>query len=283
MKKIRSLPFGYSIANGRIVIDNAEAEVIREIFDEYTAGASMKTLAERLTASQTPYLEKRTEWNKNLIARILQNERYTGKGEFSQIVTEETFLLANSQKKNRTTYTRKPDRCLIDILQQRIRCEQCGDPMIYGAAQRYGTQSAWRCTNPSCKNKVQLTAEETTLLIQRRLNMVIDNTDILTDGDPYREHDEYDSMSVIDSLERLCDTGNYDDQYLIQVIMGNASDLYNHFSNSRLPTVVNVNAAFANAVPTDTFNAELFLLTVKHVTLHQDGNLTLTLKSDIEI
>ena len=72
MKKIRSLPFGYSIANGRIVIDNAEAEVIREIFDEYTAGASMKTLAERLTASQTPYLEKRTEWNKK---RTVYRER----------------------------------------------------------------------------------------------------------------------------------------------------------------------------------------------------------------
>ena len=65
--------------------------------------------------------------------------------------------------------------------------------------------------------------------------------------------------------------------------MGNASDLYNHFSNSRLMDVTTVNAAFAAAVPTADFNAELFLQTVKSVALHQDGTLTLTLKSNITV
>ena len=148
---------------------------------------------------------------------------------------------------------------------------------------KHSASTVSKCKNPSCQYSVAISESELLQEIQTKLNLIIDNIDILSDSAPYKEHEDYNLAAVTEGLERLCNTGYYDDQYLIQVIMGNASDLYNHFSNSRLLTVVNVNAAFANAVPTDTFNAELFLLTVKHVTLHKDGNLTLTLKSDIEI
>ena len=48
MKKIRYIPYGYTIRNGRTVIEHTEADVIREIFDAYIAGASLKAIAEEM-------------------------------------------------------------------------------------------------------------------------------------------------------------------------------------------------------------------------------------------
>ena len=44
MKKIRYLPFGYTIRNGQTVIDQQEAETVRGIFTAYIHGASLKEI-----------------------------------------------------------------------------------------------------------------------------------------------------------------------------------------------------------------------------------------------
>ena len=78
MKKTRFIPYGYTMRNGRTIIEHREADIIRYIFDEYIKGASLKTLAEELTARRVPYTEKTEVWDKARIARIIDNTRYTG-------------------------------------------------------------------------------------------------------------------------------------------------------------------------------------------------------------
>ena len=48
MKKIRYIPYGYTMRNGRTVIAQDEATVIREIFSAYINGASLQSIAELL-------------------------------------------------------------------------------------------------------------------------------------------------------------------------------------------------------------------------------------------
>ena len=64
MKKKRALPFGYTIENGRRIIDSTEAATIQQIFTEYQNGATMSELAAMMTRLQIPYCEKRVDWNK---------------------------------------------------------------------------------------------------------------------------------------------------------------------------------------------------------------------------
>ena len=52
MKKIRYIPYGYTMRNGRTVIAQDEAAVIREIFSAYINGASLQSIAELLTESR---------------------------------------------------------------------------------------------------------------------------------------------------------------------------------------------------------------------------------------
>lgn len=49
MKKTRFIPYGYTVRDGRTIIDRREAEVIRAIFKEYITGASLKDIAGDLT------------------------------------------------------------------------------------------------------------------------------------------------------------------------------------------------------------------------------------------
>ena len=91
MKKIRYIPYGYTIRNGRTVIEHGEADVIREIFDAYISGASLKAIAEELTGRKIPYSERTDTWDKARIARIIDNAKYTGDDEYDPIIDEATL------------------------------------------------------------------------------------------------------------------------------------------------------------------------------------------------
>lgn len=48
--KNRYLPFGYKIADGKIVADSEQVEAVRRIFDAYTAGQTFQQIADALSA-----------------------------------------------------------------------------------------------------------------------------------------------------------------------------------------------------------------------------------------
>ena len=91
MKKIRYIPYGYTMRNGRTVISTEEAEIIREIFKAYLDGASLKAIAEELTGRQIPYTQRTTTWDKARIARIIDNAKYIGTEEYDPIIDEDTL------------------------------------------------------------------------------------------------------------------------------------------------------------------------------------------------
>lgn len=86
----RKLPFGYCMQNGQICVADAEAEIIRMIFTSYAEGNSYETLAEWLNHGEHAYFPGR-RWNKNTLARILQDERYLGNGVYPAILAAVAF------------------------------------------------------------------------------------------------------------------------------------------------------------------------------------------------
>lgn len=86
----RKQPFGYRMEFGDIVVDPKESEVVRYIFQQYLIGHSFKALAETLEQQSIRY-EPQKSWNKNMVARILQDDRYVGEGGFPEIISRETL------------------------------------------------------------------------------------------------------------------------------------------------------------------------------------------------
>ena len=110
MKKIRYLPFGYTIRNGHTVIEQQEADIVRNIFKAYIQGASLKEIAEDLTAKQIPYTERTCVWDKARISRILENAKYTGDEEFEMIIDEDIYEEAAAVKSARALESGGPGK-----------------------------------------------------------------------------------------------------------------------------------------------------------------------------
>lgn len=94
----RKLPFGYRMELGVEVIHPEEAEIVRDIFNRYLAGESFKRLTERLADQPISYDEGKP-WNKNMVARILEDSRYTGTKGFPAIIEAVTLQAAAERRK----------------------------------------------------------------------------------------------------------------------------------------------------------------------------------------
>ena len=94
----RKQPFGYKMKLGEIVPQTQEAETVRSIYLQYLAGASFKQLAEQLQTEDVPYDEDKS-WNKNMVARILEDDRYIGETEFPALIPTKQFHAAQERRK----------------------------------------------------------------------------------------------------------------------------------------------------------------------------------------
>ena len=94
----RKQPFGYKMEFGEIVPQPQEAETVRSIYLQYLAGASFKQLAEQLQTEDVPY-DVDKPWNKNMVARILEDDRYVGEKYFPALIPTEQFHAAQERRK----------------------------------------------------------------------------------------------------------------------------------------------------------------------------------------
>ena len=95
MKCNRNIPFGYMMRGGRYIAEPAESEAVRQIFEMYLNGMSLKSIATEMTV---PYNNSKTLWNKNMVSRIIENKRYLGDDTYPQIIEQDTFDRANAIK-----------------------------------------------------------------------------------------------------------------------------------------------------------------------------------------
>ncbi len=91
MARNRYLPFGYRLENGEIVICRAEAECIERAYAAYVDGASYAAISDTLQAMGVRYHPDTPLWNKHMVKRMLENERYTGTDGYPAIIQPELF------------------------------------------------------------------------------------------------------------------------------------------------------------------------------------------------
>lgn len=104
----RKLPFGYRMELGKIVVHPKEAEIVTYIFRQYILGASYKDLVENLRNQDMPYDQGRL-WNKNMVARILENGKYTGQPGWPSIISMEMFERASEKRSSKIIPSKKTD------------------------------------------------------------------------------------------------------------------------------------------------------------------------------
>jgi hypothetical protein len=153
MTQNRTLPYGYKIEGGRFMTNDAETEVIRRIYRSYAEGLSYKAIAESLTAEGIRYMPEKPAWNKNMVARILQNQNYLGMGKYPMIV-EEALCQAAKLVQKPYTHTESKD---IKAVKPLLVCSVCGNH-IRRRVKKNG-EERWYCEEGSKHISMAITDE----------------------------------------------------------------------------------------------------------------------------
>lgn len=167
MAKNRIQPYGYRIVGGKTTIELQEAEIVRRIYREYAAGMSYLAIAGALTESGIHYMPEKPTWNKNMIARILQNRSYAGENKYPPIINAVERRAAELAQKP-YTLTEPQD---IKALKPLLICDLCGEPV----RRRLKTAGGERWYCPADVDHISTSLTDTALLhgietLQKRLS-----------------------------------------------------------------------------------------------------------------
>lgn len=104
----RKQPFGYKMEQGRVMADIGEASWVKQLFEQYNLGVSIRSLTNEMQSSAVPY-DGGKPWNINMVARILADERYIGQGGYPAIVDDEAFHIAMEKKSKKAPAVQKTE------------------------------------------------------------------------------------------------------------------------------------------------------------------------------
>ena len=163
------IPIGYEYEDGHLVINPYEAEQVRKIYEWYLAGASLKTITDRLQeAGYTNKYSSYTSWSS--VRNILGNETYTGRLHFGDVVVDHAHeaIISTEQfnaaqvlrgKKQEQYGTAFQSKHLLTGL---IFCGHCGGRYYLRNTGKYTYYACYSRTkqiksmvkDPNCKNKI---------------------------------------------------------------------------------------------------------------------------------
>ena len=140
----RKLPFGYTFRDGQIVIDEKETAAVIRIFEYYENGLSFLRIAEILNAQDVFYADSTRKWNKNMVARILQDVRYIGEADYPAIIDKSTFEKAQTQRAKKCDAASTAIKIKPSIS---VQCAECGTTL------KISKQGKWYCSK--CKQYIK--------------------------------------------------------------------------------------------------------------------------------
>ena len=143
MPKNRTIPFGYCMKNGEITTEPKEVYAVVTIFVEYLEGRSLSEIAKLMQTEKIRYNAISDKWNKNMVKRIIENDRYLGTEKYPQIIDKETFKLANEKRVRKATASIGQTE-EVKLLKQITFCKECGQKLTRTK------DELWDCRRPEC-------------------------------------------------------------------------------------------------------------------------------------
>ena len=273
----RSILFGYQYQDGVIVTHPQEVAVLKRIFSDYLKGLSLLDIANQLNAENVEYQPGVTGWNKSRIMRMIEDERYTGKGGFPVIIDEKTHQAMIGIKAGKNTQGATDRSAEIFHIDVPVICPACGHKMSRKHNSRsQKCQQRWVCANTDCHTVIHKPDDALLDDITVLLNRLIVNPE-LVQIPAELEH----GLSMLvrkaeNEIARTLDTLDYDKNILRNKMLECVFQKYADIDSAPY-TAHRLKATLTNTEPLSTFYLPLFKRTVQTIHLGKDGNVTITL------
>jgi len=235
----RKQPFGYKMELGQIVIHPEEAEAVRYLFREYNQGKSFLALAKAMQEWGIPY-DGGKPWNKNMVARILADGRYTGLPPYPLLIPFALFGSVTEKRVERTS------------------------PIQQSPVQKVLRQK--------CNGKASPEIESEVLAL---LNRLIRSPSLLQSPCPPNNPAVTALEASVDELLRQLPV---DEEKAIQACLDLASARYAAIGSEEYETQ-RLRHLFQRQEPMDKLDAEVVRQTIQSITVDGNGAVKITLKN----
>ena len=91
-------PMGYCVRDGRIVVDERQSEIVKQIFRDYDNGISAVQIAKTLIKNGVTNKHDRVKWTHATVGRILENHNYLGTERYPRFLEKELFEMKFPKK-----------------------------------------------------------------------------------------------------------------------------------------------------------------------------------------
>lgn len=266
MKKKRYFPFGYRMAGGQIEIVPEESSLLQNLFDNYLKGASLIKLAETAQQTGIKFRENTERWNKNMIARMLDDERYWNDNGFPPIVSKEIGSAITALRKQKTT-----SQCPIQFIKKKLVCCICGENINRNG--KNAPRIRWDC--PKCGWYFgPITDNELKQAVTEKLLAVCRNPQVAEPDQQPTNSLSIQAVRLTNEINQLPDQREVDTDRLLPLILECAAEKYKTCSIKESDHLtIKIKALFQEHSNDEELNRELFEQTVKQVILQPDGSI----------
>jgi len=280
MAKNRRIPFGYQMINGEISTHPREVYAVSKIFAEYLKGRSLLDISKEIQAENIPYHPgDDCQWNKNMVKRILENEKYLGNDTYPKIISPDIFHSANIKKaKKATNISIVPDE-LKDIGNMLI-CAECRKKLIRNQ------RGVWNCKSSMC-SQFEFAATDQMILsaVLNMLNSAIANPSLL---DIESEMSVYvltgEVVKQKNEISRLMDSPEIEYDRIKKAIIGLAELKYNCCTYNDVPQKTNLlKNLLSGRKRLNTLDIELLIKCAEYITVSHNATIGLELINGVKL
>ena len=273
--KNRNILYGYKFENGRIVVHDAESEIVNYVFTEYVNGLSLLKIADLLIQKGIEYLPNKVNWNKGKIKRMIEDKRYLGDDKYPKIVETDVFVQANSSKTERDTTKNIKRTSYIYKLNIPIVCSECGSQMRRTHHPKLAVTERWICTE--CGQSVGIFDEELIKKVTDTLNYIIHNSSLIKFDSLSDKSKE--TIKTENEINRMLEISNVDKDILQQKIFELATLKYADL-NSGSYLSEQIKSEFENAEQLTEISLPLLMKTTQAIQLNTNAQISLVLKNN---
>ena len=239
--------------------------------------ARYSQIADEMTQQGVRYHQHNAQWNKHMVKRILENERYLGMDGYPQLVTDEEFLAVRLRRGEQNTYAPCPSE-IIPIRDKAV-CALCGEKMARDT-KSHG-RPRWRCKNPECGGSVYL---DDSIILER----VVQKLKVLAHSPaciqlPKAAPASTDALRIENELALCFNRADINPEYMKTLIMAAAAERYAGLND---PTPAHRLALLRQKLELEPENEEtlweLFESAVTHVCIGKGGEISLSQKDQKE-
>lgn len=170
----------------------------------------------------------------------------------------------------------------IALLRNRVKCADCGSPMVRRVCSKRQINESWTCQNAECGKRLRISDGDLLQKIAILMNRIIENSELLIPKPKIRIAD---SRRVQACNGKWIPTreSNPSEEYIVEKVSDIASQLYKETQAKKMIVAQIARKRASMMKPQENFNCDYFSDLVDYVTLSSSGKVRLYTKVGTEI